>query len=89
MNSKKTILVFAHTEWCEPSKLMAPIISSLKKRNIEITHIDLDKEHESASKLNLKATPTLLAIKDGRVSGSLVGAHSLKDCLEFCNTFNE
>lgn len=89
MNSDKTTLVFAHTDWCEPSKLMEPIIASLKKRGIKITHLDIDREPQKASKLNLKATPTILAINKGRVTGSLIGAHNLKDCVEFCDATNK
>lgn len=89
MNSDKTTLVFAHTDWCEPSKLMEPIIASLKKRNIKIIHLDIDKEPQKASKLNLKATPSLLAIKSGCVTGALTGAHNLKDCVEFCTATNK
>ncbi len=89
MNSDKTALVFAYTSWCDPSKLMLPIISSLKKRDIDIILLDIDNEPQEASKLNLKATPTLLAVNKGRVTEKLVGAHSLKDCIDFCSSIKK
>ncbi|QDO95554.1 thioredoxin [Formosa sediminum] len=64
----KPVLVDFFAEWCGPCKTMAPILKAVKDslgETVSILKIDVDKNQELASKLNVRGVPTLILYKSG------------------------
>ncbi|WP_159024125.1 thioredoxin [Formosa sp. L2A11] len=64
----KPVLVDFFAEWCGPCKTMAPILKDVKDslgESVSIIKIDIDKNQELASKLNVRNVPTLMLYKSG------------------------
>lgn len=62
------ILVDFSAEWCGPCKMLAPVLSDLKKRvgdKVKIVKIDIDKNPSVASSLNIQSVPTLIVFQKG------------------------
>lgn len=62
-------LVDFHATWCGPCKMMAPILDEFKKRvgeKVKIIKIDVDKNQQLATDVQVKGVPTLILYKDGK-----------------------
>jgi len=84
VNGPNPVLVDFTAEWCGPCKTMAPELKKLAAElgdKLKIIKIDIDKNPDLASKLQVRSVPTLILYKEGkqvwRQSGAMM-AHQLK-----------
>lgn len=64
----KLVLVDFYATWCGPCKTLAPILKQVKesiKNEATIIKIDVDKNPNLATKLNVRGVPTLILYKNG------------------------
>lgn len=76
----KIILMDFFAEWCQPCKIQDPIIEELKEKfgdKIEFKKIDVDKDRKFTDKYNIRAIPTLIIEKDGKIFEKYVGVTNL------------
>ena len=69
-------------EWCGPCRAIAPIIKDLAARygdRVKIAKLDVDANPEVAGRFGIRAIPTVLAFKGGRVVSQLQGARPRAD----------
>jgi thioredoxin len=62
------VLVDFKADWCQPCKMMAPILKQVKqnfKDQIKIIKIDIDQNPTIAQKYAVKGVPTLILFKKG------------------------
>lgn len=79
---KKIVLMDFAAEWCGPCRIQDPILEDLKKKfgdKVEFKKIDVDKNGELADKYTIRAVPTLVIEKDGKIFKKYVGVTSLKE----------
>ncbi len=87
INSNQPVLIDFFATWCGPCKTMTPIIEAIGKEvqgKARVLKVDVDKNQQLASSLQIQAVPTLVIFKNGKVvwkhSGGL-DKHSLKTTL--------
>ncbi len=74
--------------WCGPCKAIAPILEELADElgdKVRICKLNVDEANDVASQFNIRAIPTLLIFKDGKVVEQVVGLadkNSLKSKIE-------
>ncbi len=64
------VLVDFYTDWCEPCKMMSPVLKELKSRmgdNIHIIKIDAEKNADAAIRYQVRGVPTLILFQDGHI----------------------
>lgn len=76
LKSSIPVVVDFWAPWCQPCKMIAPVLEKLAveyDEKITIAKVNTDENHEWAMKYGVQGIPTLLFIKDGKVSDTIVG----------------
>ena len=85
INSNQPVLIDFSTEWCQPCRMMPPILKEVKESlgdKIRILKIDVDKNQAIAQKYAIRSVPTLMVFKKGQVvfnQAGVVPANQLTD----------
>jgi thioredoxin 1 len=77
LKSDVPVLLDFSATWCAPCKAIAPTLDALAQQyagKVKIAKIECDEELETASRYGIRAFPTLLMFKGGKVIDQLVGA---------------
>ena len=73
-------LIHFTAEWCEPCKMMKPVISEVisERPDLEYVAIDIDNNRDIALQYDVMGVPTFIIEEDGstinRVSGAMTKA---------------
>jgi thioredoxin 1 len=85
LKSSEPVLVDFFAEWCGPCKAMAPALEQLAqemKGKVKVVKLDVDQNPGVTSKYGIRAMPTLMLFKGGKVAAQHVGALVQKKRLE-------
>ena len=70
INSDSLVLVDFYATWCQPCKMMHPILEQVKGAlgdRIRIIKIDVDKQSATANQYRIQSVPTLMLFRQGEV----------------------
>ena len=70
INSDSLVLVDFYATWCQPCKMMHPILEQVKGElgdRIRIIKIDVDKQSATANQYRIQSVPTLMLFRQGEV----------------------
>ena len=82
VNKYKNMVIDFWAEWCMPCKMMSPIIEQLAAEysgKIVFGKLNVDENPKIAIDFGITSIPTLLAFKDGKKAGEIVGTKSKQD----------
>ena len=86
LNSKKVVLAEFYATWCEPCKTLKPVVEAVASDydSIKAVEIDIEKNRELVDKYQIKATPTVVVIKNGNEISRMQGSPTRNRILEMC-----
>lgn len=82
ISGETLILVDFFATWCQPCKMMHPVLEKLKANlgdKIRIIKVDIDKHQSIAIHYNIQSVPTIMLFRKGQQLWRQSGAMSLTD----------
>lgn len=84
LNSKDPVLLDFWAAWCGPCRMVSPTIEEIAKETegVKVGKVNVDEESELAAKFSIMSIPTIMVLKDGKVSATSVGVRPKNDYLK-------
>ena len=90
INSGQLVLVDFYATWCQPCKMMHPILQQVKEvlgDSIRIIKVDVDKYSATADQYGIQSVPTLMLFRQGEMLWRTSGVVQKADLLATLDPF--
>jgi len=90
INAEQMVLIDFSAEWCQPCKMMPPILKQVKQQfgdKIRILKVDVDKNPAIARKWMIQNVPTLMIFRKGDVKFRQAGVIPAPQLAEIVKRF--
>ena len=76
VKSEKVVLLDFFASWCNPCRMVSPIIDEIAEENeeIRVCKVNVDEQSELASQFQVYSIPTRVVMQDGKVLKQATGA---------------
>lgn len=83
LESDKTVLIDFWAEWCEPCRMLSPVVDEIanEQTDVKVCKVNVDNEPELATQFGVMSIPTLVVIKDGKAVNQSVGVQPKNNIL--------
>lgn len=83
IKSEKTVLLDFWATWCGPCRMMAPVVDEIADENESylVGKVNVDDEPELAQAFGIMSIPTLVAMREGKEIGRLIGVRGKSEVL--------
>ena len=90
ISGNQLVLVDFFATWCQPCKMMHPVLEDLKKMvgdKLRIIKVDVDAHNDVAAQYDIRSVPTLMLFRNGEVLYRESDAMSKADLMALLDPF--
>ena len=90
-NKKGVCLVDFYASWCGPCIMLSPILEDIANSRVgyNIYKVDVDKNMNLASKLEIDTIPALCIYKDGKLVKKEIGYRKKEEIIDFIQEYED
>ena len=81
LKSDDIVLVDFYADWCNPCKMLAPIMDEISKNN-QVYKVNVDEEEQLSREYGVMSIPCVVAFRDGKEIGRSIGLKSKDEILK-------
>jgi thioredoxin 2 len=77
LDTSQLVLVDLWAPWCQPCRIVAPVLERLSVRyagRIKVVKVNVDENPQAAARFDARSIPTLALVRGGETVGRVVGA---------------
>ncbi len=85
MEAEVPVLIDFWANWCEPCRMMSPIIDKIAEEmgdKVKVCKVNVDENHELAEKYEIMTIPAFIIVKNGAETGRTIGVQPKEDILK-------
>ena len=78
MKSEQPVLLDFWAVWCPPCRMLAPVVEQIAEEyegRVKVGKVNVDEERELSAMFRVENIPTIVLMKNGKVTDTLVGYH--------------
>jgi thioredoxin 1 len=78
IKSNKPVIIDFYADWCGPCKILGPTMEQIadERSDLKVVKINVDEEGELAQQFNVMSIPTIVVMKQGKVTNGSMGVQS-------------